>query len=454
MGVSLQTKENKSVSLDAFPKPLGGKWRSFIVRLWTTVAMLSAFFGIISAGHLWVSILIISLETAIFKEVVQLGQVSSSKKELPFFRTLSWCFFFTALYFVYGKAVLANFEDRKLWFMKSYPLRFFFIHHTFVCFSLYCALFVAFVLSLQPSQYAYQFGVFARVHVAILIVVLQAHFMVLNTRQGMIWFLLPVSLVIVNDIFAYLIGFFFGRTKLTCLSPKKTWEGYIGGGIATILFGYCFARILGRYPLMFCPKLDFMDCGFFCHASCKPSPTFISVRKELPQFIRKLLIRLGKQSYASRNLRKVLDTVCSVMGFCIWSQDNNSLDPFLDLLPMQIHSIFLSLFASIIAPFGGFFASGLKRAFKVKDFANLIPGHGGVTDRMDCQLLMGLFTYVYLINFVLRNTPDVGNLMSLVLELSTSEQLELLQELYQLLREKAVPLHVLQNTMNDQVIST
>lgn len=42
------------------------------------------------------------------------------------------------------------------------------------------------------------------------------------------------------------------------------------------------------------------------------------------------------------------------------------------------------LFASLIAPFGGFFASGLKRALQIKDFSNLIPGHGGVTDRLDC----------------------------------------------------------------------
>jgi len=33
---------------------------------------------------------------------------------------------------------------------------------------------------------------------------------------------------------------------------------------------------------------------------------------------------------------------------------------------MQFHSIALSLFCSLIAPFGGFFASGFKRAFKVK----------------------------------------------------------------------------------------
>ena len=36
------------------------------------------------------------------------------------------------------------------------------------------------------------------------------------------------------------------------------------------------------------------------------------------------------------------------------------------LYPMQFHSIILSLFSSLIAPFGGFFASGFKRAFKVK----------------------------------------------------------------------------------------
>jgi len=45
----------------------------------------------------------------------------------------------------------------------------------------------------------------------------------------------------------------------------------------------------------------------------------------------------------------------------------------------------MATFASLVAPFGGFFASGFKRAFNIKDFGHSIPGHGGMTDRMDCQ---------------------------------------------------------------------
>ena len=44
-------------------------------------------------------------------------------------------------------------------------------------------------------------------------------------------------MIIINDVMAYMFGFFFGRTPLIKLSPKKTWEGYLGGGVATVLMG-------------------------------------------------------------------------------------------------------------------------------------------------------------------------------------------------------------------------
>lgn len=55
---------------------------------------------------------------------------------------------------------------------------------------------------------------------------------------------------------------------------------------------------------------------------------------------------------------------------------------------IHFHTLALGLFSSILAPLGGLFASGFKRAIKIKDFASTIPGHGGLTDRMDCQILM------------------------------------------------------------------
>ncbi len=68
--------------------------------------------------------------------------------------------------------------------------------------------------------------------------------------------------------------------------------------------------------------------------------------------------------------------------------------------PILVHSLALALFASTVAPFGGFLASGFKRAVGVEDFAVVIPGHGGITDRMDCMIPMGAFVHFYLESFV------------------------------------------------------
>ncbi|PIO38824.1 hypothetical protein AB205_0142210 [Aquarana catesbeiana] len=52
------------------------------------------------------------------------------------------------------------------------------------------------------------------------------------------------------------------------------------------------------------------------------------------------------------------------------------------MYPFQIHSIALSTFASLIGPFGGFFASGFKRAFKIKTFgaasSQTVGGKAGI----------------------------------------------------------------------------
>ena len=64
--------------------------------------------------------------------------------------------------------------------------------------------------------------------------------------------------------------------------------------------------------------------------------------------------------------------------------------------PVYFHTMIVSMFASLIAPFGGFFASGLKRAFKIKDFGHTIPGHGGITRQNGLSIPNGLFLLLVL----------------------------------------------------------
>ena len=113
--------------------------------------------------------------------------------------------------------------------------------------------FVFFVGSLQKGHYRFQFTQFAWTHMALYLIVVQAHFIMNNIFEGMIWFFLPASLVITNDIFAYICGIAFGRTQLIKLSPKKTVEGFVGAWICTIIFGFAMTNVLMRYKYFICP---------------------------------------------------------------------------------------------------------------------------------------------------------------------------------------------------------
>lgn len=88
---------------------------------------------------------------------------------------------------------------------------------------------------------------------ALYLIVVQAHFIMNNIFEGMIWFFLPASLVITNDIFAYICGITFGRTQLIKLSPKKTVEGFVGAWVLTIVFGFAMTNVLMRYKYFICP---------------------------------------------------------------------------------------------------------------------------------------------------------------------------------------------------------
>lgn len=49
--------------------------------------------------------------------------------------------------------------------------------------------------------------------------------------------------------------------------------------------------------------------------------------------------------------------------------------------------IIVGIFGSIVSQVGDLFASSIKRYCKVKDYGNIIPGHGGILDRFDSVLM-------------------------------------------------------------------
>jgi phosphatidate cytidylyltransferase len=90
----------------------------------------------------------------------------------------------------------------------------------------------------------------------------------------MIWFWVPASLVICNDIFAYIWGMSVGRTPLIALSPKKTVEGFVGALFSTILFGFVWGTWFMQYDYMICPVHD-LGVSAWSSVSCNPNPIFV-----------------------------------------------------------------------------------------------------------------------------------------------------------------------------------
>jgi len=105
---------------------------------------------------------------------------------------------------------------------------------------------LTFVLTLKKGAMRYQFAMLAWCVCFYTIVVASASTIISNIFQGLIWFFLPASAVAINDAFAYFCGVFFGKTPLIKLSPKKTWEGFIGGWIFTMIYCIIVGNILQK----------------------------------------------------------------------------------------------------------------------------------------------------------------------------------------------------------------
>jgi CDP-diglyceride synthetase len=96
----------------------------------------------------------------------------------------------------------------------------------------------------------------------------------------------------------------------------------------------------------------------------------------------------------------------STVGFAYWmSTRNNPLISLCTNRSWDFHALYpltktdgliLAVVTSVVGPFGGFIASIVKRAYGQKDFGNILPGHGGLVDRLDCQIFIAPFVYFFL----------------------------------------------------------
>ena len=232
------------------PRPLKGSavssdpvWRNWCVRVLVGAIMIFSFAFTIYLGPLAIGLLNLLVQIKCFNEIHRIGVKFCDCSGFKASRALCWYFLFASDYFFMMDVLI---EKQPYLFMQHQVLIHVAKHHRLISFGIYSVGFVVYMATLDARQYGNQLTLLAYTHLAILIASELSSAM-RNSFEGIIWFLLPVSLIIFNDIMAYMFGFFFGRTRLIQLSPKKTWEGFKGSALTTVLFGFLISSLLCKY---------------------------------------------------------------------------------------------------------------------------------------------------------------------------------------------------------------
>lgn len=79
--------------------------------------------------------------------------------------------------------------------------------------------------------------------------------------------------------------------------------------------------------------------------------------------------------------------ICGVFGWFVYR-------------PEFVHCIIIGFVGAFFGIAGDLIASAFKRNMGIKDYGNLIPGHGGVMDRFDSVVLVAPFVYYYILLFI------------------------------------------------------
>ncbi len=153
------------------------------------------------------------------------------------------------------------------------------------------------------------------------------------------WFFLMVWSM---DIGGLIIGCGVRGPKLAPkISPNKTWSGFIGGIMLAVSFSIIFMFVCTTVM-----EIPFYDFNKFRYISFAFKPM--------------------KMNYE-------------------WNINS------------QMFYAILAVFVAILAQIGDLIESAIKRLAGVKDSSKLIPGHGGVFDRIDGLIFASAFTYLFFI---------------------------------------------------------
>ena len=136
--------------------------------------------------------------------------------------------------------------------------------------------------------------------------------MSLYQKNPKITFIIMIT-IILFDIFAYFSGKFFGKQQLCKISPKKTIEGVIYGGIITIILIFLLLNLFDQN------LIDLLDNNYF-----------------------------------------------------------------------HLNYLFILVVVIFLALFGDLLESYVKRKNKIKDSSNILKSHGGILDRVDSWMLVGI----------------------------------------------------------------
>lgn len=104
---------------------------------------------------------------------------------------------------------------------------------------------------------------------------------------------------------------------------------------------------------------------------------------------------MGKHKFSKVSPKKSIEgciggTIGAVVAMLVYTYVANT---FWGMQYSYIYITVIGIILSLVGQIGDFAASSIKRFVDIKDYSNLIPGHGGMLDRIDSLLFLAPFAY-------------------------------------------------------------